>query len=205
MALTASLRWLGRAVEQTATSAGLVTVDLRLPDIRFLPHYHEKVKQPLATRQAAALLGYRVAAIDQTGSLVFRSGLIGPFKVQGTSPVAIPQIPKGWQILPFRLFLASALRGLYSIYAIYRGMGLVLGVVFGLVLGFGDGVCLQRLLRLENSIQCFRALHNSWVILSLVRLNKSHRRVYPALVASPNSPDRWRTGSGFRFELLAGN
>ena len=115
--------------------------------------------------------------------------------------MAIPQIPKGWQVLPFRLFLASALRGLYSIYAIYRGVGVGVGVVFGVVLGFGDGVCLQRLLRLENSIQCFRALHNSWVILSLVRLNKSHRRVYPALVASPNSPDRWRTGSGFRFGL----
>jgi len=119
--------------------------------------------------------------------------------------VAIPQIPKGWQILPFRLFLASALRGLYSICPIYRGVGGGVGGGFGLDLGFGDGVCLQRLLRLENSIPVFQGAAQLWVILSLVRLNKSHRRVYPALVASPNSPDRWRTGSGFRFELLAGN
>ena len=91
-------------------------------------------------------------------ALVFRSGLIRLFKVQGTSPVAIPQVPKGWQILPFRLFLASALRGLYSIYAIYRGVGVGVGVVFGVVLGFGDGVCLQRLLRLENSIPVFQGV-----------------------------------------------
>jgi hypothetical protein len=50
--------------------------------------------------------------------------------------VAIPQIPKGWQILPFRLFLASALRGLYSIYAIYRGDGVGVGGGFWVGLGF---------------------------------------------------------------------
>jgi hypothetical protein len=85
--------------EQTATSAGLVTVHLRLGDIRFPLHYREKVKQPLATRQAAELLGYRVAAIDQIGNSHFSLRFDVPVQssrnlVGGNS--AAP--PKGWQI-----------------------------------------------------------------------------------------------------------
>ena len=146
MALTASLRWLGKAVEQTATSAGLVTVRLRLPDIRFLLHYHEKVKQPSATRQAAALLGYRVAAIDQTGSLVFRAGLIGPFKVQGTSPVAIPQIQRAGKFFHSASFWLARSGG-FTLYMLYIGgwgwcWGWFLGWFWVLETGFvSSGFC----------------------------------------------------------------
>jgi hypothetical protein len=74
---------------------GLFTVHLRLPDIRFLLHYQEKVKQPLATRQAAALLGYRVAAIDQTGSPRFSLRFDTPVQSSGNLASGNSAGPKG--------------------------------------------------------------------------------------------------------------
>jgi hypothetical protein len=120
---------------------------LRLPDIRFLLHYHEKVKQPSATRQAAALLGYRVVAIDQTGrrrfSLIFSKtaeglkNLVDPillaFKAAWAHAIVI-----SWLAFP-PTFLASAPEG-FTLYILYiGGVGVGVGVVFGLVLGLETG------------------------------------------------------------------
>jgi hypothetical protein len=78
-----------------------------------------------------------------------RSGSMRPVKVQGTWPAAIPQLPqKAGNFFHSCMFLASAFRGLSSIYAMYRGRGLVLGVVFGLglVLGLETGFVSSPLL-----------------------------------------------------------
>src|SRR5580692_9486233 len=88
----------------------------------------------MATRQQPSFLAIALRLSTKPAALISRSGSMRPFKVQATWSAAIPQLPqKGWQILPFCLFLASALRGLSSIYAIYRGRGLGLGWFWGWV------------------------------------------------------------------------
>ena len=82
----------------------------------------------MATRQAAEPLGYCVMAIDQAGSSHFSLRFDAPVQssrnlVGGNA--AAPQ--KAGKFFHSCLFLASALRGLSSIYAIYRGRGWVWG------------------------------------------------------------------------------
>jgi hypothetical protein len=82
----------------------------------------------MATRQAAEPLAIALRLSTKPVALISRSGSMRPFKVQATWSAAIPQLPqKVRKFFHFCLFLASALRGLSSIYAIYRGRGLGYG------------------------------------------------------------------------------
>jgi len=74
---------------------------LRLPDIRVLLHYHEKVKQPMATRQQPSFLAVALRLSTKPEALIFSLRFDAPVQsssnlVGGNSAAR----PKGSQIPP---------------------------------------------------------------------------------------------------------
>ena len=111
--------------EQTATSTGLVTCICGYQIFEFFSTTTRRSNSqwPRANSRASWLsrCGYR----PNRQPSFSRSGSMRPFKVQATWSAAIPQLAqKARKFLHPCLFLASALRGLSSIYAMYRGRGL---------------------------------------------------------------------------------
>jgi len=132
----------------------------------------------MATRQAAEPLGYCVMAIDQAGSSHFSLRFDAPVQssrnlVGGNA--AAPQ--KAGKFFHSCLFLASALRGLSSIYAIYRGRGWVWGWFLVWFWGWRRGLSpAGYFLRLGNSIRFVGTRLNSSFELASVWTGRANPR-----------------------------